>query len=231
MNKVVKLKKNPSIRDLQEVNKKVYEVSNDRSFSTWEIFSNQEKFLMRAMKGIRQGDPEKLKFNLLICTSWLLSLMNRFHIDLQDAIWKRFPYVCSYCAQKPCICWKTKLYSRVAVTKPSRRPPKTIAGFQKMFAEIYTQEDRTIVHEAIHLVEEHGEISEAIQNYSGSHKEELFKEITIESADYFSCLFGLCNKAKVDFEKEIRKFYSHNCHECRKAPCVCDFEKISHYKS
>ena len=204
MNKVVKLKDSPSLKDLLAVNYQVYGVSNDRDFSTWEIYSNQEKFLMRALKGVRKGDLAKLKNNLLITVSWFCSLMNRLHVDLESAIWERFPYKCSYCAQCPCACGILKPRKRPLEIIPSQKQPKRIRGYQDMFAQIFPIEKKTLVEATLHLAEEHGELSEAIQVYSGSHRDKSFQEIRGEAADYFSCICGVCNRANFDLEQEMK---------------------------
>ena len=51
-----------------------------------------QRFAMKALKGIRKNDREKIKFNLIISFSWYASLMNQFHIKVEEEIWKRFPY-------------------------------------------------------------------------------------------------------------------------------------------
>lgn len=227
----VSLKEGANISDAQAINKQIYGAVDDRLYSNWELFSNQERFMMRALKGIRKEDIEKLKTNLVIATSWFLALMNRIHVDIEDAVWNRFPYLCSYCGSCPCACKKIKPAKRVKITKKSHLRPRDIEGFQKMFEDIYPSSGRTLDHAGIHQAEEQGELSEAIQIFAGSHKKTSFKEIVDESADYLSCVFAIANSAKIDLAKELRKFYSNNCHACHQAPCKCDFRMISRFKS
>lgn len=231
MKTTTKLAQNSTLKDLQEITKQVYGISNDRFFNTWEICSNQEKFMMRALKGIRKGDFKKLRDNIVITTGWFFSIMNRLHIDVQDAVWKRFPGLCSYCGQCPCVCKKIKIKKRVKITRQNKNRPRTLKQFQKMFSQIYPPSSRTLEHAGIHLAEEDGEFNEAIQSYYGSHSKRYFKDIIEEAADYFSCLMGVFNSAGFDFEKEMIKFYVSNCHICHQAPCVCNFKWISDFKS
>lgn len=227
----VSLKKNPSLKKLQRVNMLIYGPLDDRYYDTWDIFSNQERFMMRALKGIRKGDMNKLKMNLIIAISWFLAIMNRLHVDLEEALWNRFPYVCSYCATCPCVCKEINPKKRPKSIIKTSKKPKTLKGYQEMFEKIYPQKTRTLEHEGIHMAEEQGELSEAIQLYLGSHNKEYFQSIIDESADYFSCIIGVLNSAKIDFEKEMMKFYSNNCHVCHNAPCTCDFVMIANFKS
>jgi len=229
--KKVSLKNGPNIRDLQEVNAQIYGELDDRYYDIWEIFSNQERFMMRAMKGIRKGDLEKLRRNIVIALSWFLAIMNRFHIDLEEAVWNRFPYLCSYCGGCPCICKKTKPTERPRIKRDGSKRPKSLAGFQEMFQKIYPSDGRNLEHAGIHLVEEQGEISEALQIFIGSHGKKHFQNIIDESSDYLSCVIGLMNSAGIDFEKEMLEFYAENCHACHNAPCTCDFNFIADFKS
>ena len=81
-----------SLHDFQELIKKVYAVSDDRLFSVSDLISNQERFTMRALKGIRKGDINKLTTNLVLSFSWLVAVANRLHLDLEDCVWKRFQW-------------------------------------------------------------------------------------------------------------------------------------------
>jgi NTP pyrophosphatase (non-canonical NTP hydrolase) len=228
----MKLKKNPTLKDLQEIIYSIYGVVDDRCYDNWDIFSNQERFMMRALKGIRKKDFIKLKNNLMIATSWFLTIMNRLHINLGQAVFERFPYVCSYCAKCPCICGDIKPKKRkINLAKNMKKKPLLLRDYQRMFEQIYPISKRTLEHVGIHLAEEQGELSEAMQLYYGSHNKRYFVNIVEESADYFSCLMGVFSLAVIDFEKEMRKFYSNNCHKCHKAPCKCDFVTMAKYKS
>jgi hypothetical protein len=80
-----------SLKEYQNFVQEVYGLPNDRYFSTWDMISNMERFMMRGLKGIRKGDREKTKLNVLIALSWFISIMNQLHIDIEEEIWKRFP--------------------------------------------------------------------------------------------------------------------------------------------
>lgn len=157
----IKLQTDATLSELQEITRTIYGNPNDRYFNTWEIMSNREKFLMRALKGIRKNDMDKLKLNLTITTGWYFSLMNRLHIDVEKIVWQRFPRLCSYCGKAPCQC---------RITKPKTRPkidhsaahPQTLKDYQAMFNEIYPAHGRNLEHAGIHLAEEDGELTESV---------------------------------------------------------------------
>lgn len=225
------VKPNTTIKGYQDFVKEVYGINNDRNFNLRDMLSNIERFAMRALKGIRKGDKEKTKINLLISVSWFVSMMNQLHIDLEDAVWNRFPYLCSYCASCPCACKDKKIKKRKRVIIDGSRRPKTFEDFQKMFRKIYPPENRTIEHAGVHLAEEVGELSEAVLAYRGLHEEKDFKNLVLESADLFSCFISVFNSLEVNAIGEISKMFSNNCHVCRNAPCTCNFNNIVNFKS
>jgi NTP pyrophosphatase (non-canonical NTP hydrolase) len=186
---------------------------------------------MRALKGIRQKDNKKLGLNLLISISWLMSITNRLHINVEEAVWQRFPGVCSYCGLQPCACEQLKPTTRVEIKKRKLLKPKTLKNLQEMFALIYPPTNRTLFEAGVHLAEETGEVSEAIHCFWGEHKKEQFERIENEIADWISCLFGVANSANIDVAGELAKMYYNNCHVCHQAPCVCNFSFVAKFKS
>jgi NTP pyrophosphatase (non-canonical NTP hydrolase) len=186
---------------------------------------------MRALKGIRKGDENKLKTNLLISLSWLMAIANRLHIEMEDEVWQRFPYICSYCGKLPCACKATKSSKRVRIKVDHTKRPHSLLSFQKMFSEIYQPSSRTFHEAGVHLAEEMGEVAEAVHNYLGQHLEKQFHEVKIEMADFVSCIMGVANSANIDVSKELEMMYSNNCHVCHKAPCACKFSAVASLKS
>jgi len=215
-----------AMADLQAFVAGVYAVPDDRIYSLWDLLVQEERFAMRALKGIRQGDMQKLNHNLLIALSWLMSIANRLHIDADEETWRRFPRSCSYCGKTPCACSAIKPTARLAITADDRLRPKTLAEMQTMFADIYPPGHRTLADAGVHLAEEIGEVSEAIHNYLGEHREQQFDEVKLEFADLVSCVFGVANSAHIDIAKELSAMYRKNCHVCHQAPCVCTFSDV-----
>jgi NTP pyrophosphatase (non-canonical NTP hydrolase) len=228
---MTKFSKNYSVEKLQKMIGEIYGLPDDRLFSIWDLISNQERFTMRALKGIRKGDRKKLKDNLLISFSWLMAVANRLHINIEEATWKRFPLKCSYCGQSPCECKKIKSGGKAKFFRDISGRPGSLAGFQKMFRSIYPPDSRSLFEAGVHLAEEMGELSEAVHCYLGEHQKQQFEQIELEAADYVSCVFGVANSAKIDVSKELEKFYWKNCHDCHKSPCECNFTTVAKFKS
>lgn len=225
------IKPNTTIREYQNFVQQVYGVPNDQHWDTQEMLTNTQRFTMRGMKGIRKGNTAKITLNLLITLTWFGSLMNRLHIDLEQEIWNRFPYMCSYCAHCPCVCKGQKVKTRKKVVFNEKKRPKTLADFQDMFKAIYPPETRSIEHVGIHLAEEMGELSEAVLQYQSFRNKEDFMKITQEAADFFSCIMGVCNSMRVSVARELSHLFSKNCHICKRAPCECSFPFVANFKS
>ena len=225
------IRKSSTLADYQNFIQNVYAVPDDRFFSLEDIITNQQRFTMRALKGIRKNDLEKLEYNLCIAFSWLMAVCNRLHINLDDAILKRFPNSCSYCYMPTCICKKEK-YEKSKRKKASPvKNIKKIEDFQKMFERIYPASKRTPEDAGIHLAEEMGELNESINVYFGEHMQREFMDIEVEIADYISCLFGLANSFNFEISKKLSEMYHKNCHVCQKIPCICTYSYVTRFKS
>lgn len=225
------VKPDTTIKEYQDFVKTVYGLPNDRDFSLDDMLTNVERFVMRGLKGIRKGDKEKAKTNLLISLSWFVSMMNQLHIDAENELWNRFPFLCSYCASCPCLCKEQKIEERQKVPIDDKKRPKTLEEFQVMLDKIYPFKTRTIEQAGVHLAEECGEFAEAILIYRGAHKEEDFEKLELEAADFLSCLLGAFNSLEVSLAKELSTMFTNNCHVCQNAPCICKFTDIVKFKS
>lgn len=225
------LSRNSSVTDYANLVREVYSIPNDRYYTLWDMLINIERFTMRGIKGVRKGNIDKTKKNLLIALSWYMSLMNRLHIDVESIVWNRFPYLCSYCGNQPCTCKVEKIISRRNVVPNSSPRPKTIGEYQEMFNKIYPPEGRTQTDAAIHLAEEIGELSETFHVYMGNRDAKELDNIYIESADYFSCVMGIFNSLNINCADELSQMFSNNCHICHNSPCTCNFVSVKEFSS
>lgn len=224
-------KDSSTLKDYQDFVRQVYDLPNDRHFNTSDMMANMERFLMRGLKGIRKKDEQKVTLNMIISSSWLMSLLNQLHIDIEKETWERFPHLCSYCASCPCSCKEKKVNQRQKIIRNDGLKPKSLRGFQEMFEEIYPSSRRTIQDAGIHLAEEMGELAETILVYRGVRKQADFDNLKLEAADLMSCFMGVFNSLGLSFPKELSLHYSDNCHRCHKAPCACTFSDVMNFKS
>jgi len=221
---------NASIQDFQEFVNMVYVLPNDMDYELGEMLLNLQRSATRSIKGIRQGDSEKAKTNTLLSLSWFTSTMIRLHINVEEALWKRFPYLCSYCGKLPCSCKKEAVHKRRNVPVNDSKRPETIKEFQQMFNEIYPPSTRTLEIAGLHLAEELGELSQAIQVFRWGKSDSDFEIVAKEAADYLSTVFGVFNSLKADLGKELAKAFYDNCHACHKAPCECQYPFVKRFK-
>lgn len=228
---MARVKKNTTIKQYQDFVKEVYSLSNDRNYSTGDMLINVGRFTMRGLKGIRKKDPGKTRMNLIIAVSWFMSMMNQLHIDLESEVWKRFPYLCSYCGFCPCQCREEKPSKRRKVRIDKSKRPKTLEEYQMMFNKLYPAGGRTLDQAGVHLAEEYGEFSEAILIYRGNRQDKDFEQIELEAADMLSCYLGVFNSLGIDLAKELSIEFSNNCHMCKKSPCQCSFISLAKFKS
>ena len=225
------VKPDTTIKEYQEFVKDGYGLPDDRYFSANDMMVNIERFLTRGLKGIRKGDLEKTKVNLMISLSWFMSLMNQMHIDVEEEIWKRFPYLCSYCGTCPCSCKAQKIQTRQGVKIDNDKRPKTLKEYQEMFNMIYPAKSRTLAIAGVHLAEEVGELAEKMLAFRGRHEDSDFTHVCIEAADLLSCFLATFNSLDVDLSKELSTIFFDNCHKCHDAPCTCTFTDIANFKS
>ncbi|OGG39836.1 hypothetical protein A2118_00235 [Candidatus Kaiserbacteria bacterium GWA2_50_9] len=224
-------KKTGTIRDFQQFISTVYALPDDRLYSIGDLLMQEQRFSMRALKGIRKDNTKKVQINLLISLSWLMAIADRLHIDVEDEVWNRFPMRCSYCGKLPCACKVIKATTRARFRRDNTLRPHSLSAFQKMFKDIYPAERRTLADAGVHLAEEIGEVNEAIHNFLGQHLQTQFDDIKLEIADLTSCIFGVANSAHIDIAKELQKMYKNNCHVCHKSPCTCKFSDVSKIKT
>lgn len=225
------VKRDTTITEYQDFIRQVYGFNNDRYFNTEDMLTHIQRFTMRGLKGVRKNDREKIKINLLVALSWFMSLLSQLHIEIEEEVWKRFPYLCSYCASCPCTCRNKRPEKRQKVVGDEAMRPKTLEEFQMMFKKLYPPEARTLEDAGVHLAEELGEFSEAILSYRGKHNDSDFDNIMLEAADLFSCYLSVFDSADINAAEELSKMFSDNCHACRKSPCECSFEDIMGFKS
>lgn len=228
---MVSLSKDPTFPEYAGLIREIYGAPNDRYYTHWDMIVQIQRFTMRAIKGIRKENPEKTVFNATIALSWFTSLMNRLYIKVDDVVWERFPYLCSYCGEAPCACKAEKVETRRKVVADSSARPKTMKEFQIMFDKIYPAQSRTSKDAVIHLAEETGEFSEAMQAYMSDRSDSRLKNVQYEAADFISCMLGVFNSLNIDLADRLAKKYYNNCEVCHNAPCTCSYESIVNYRS
>jgi len=171
----------------------------------------------------------------------LFEKLSRKSASLEDVILKKFPDCCTYCLNKPCVCWKGEkpsysendLRNLYYQNAPSRG--RSVNDFQLMFRQIYekswsgpeeekwTREDilRRIF---IRLIEEVAEVGESIR-FHHLYPENFNNEI----ADVIAWWFALVSmvpspddpKETLLAEKCLWDAYPGRCQQCLMLRCLC----------
>jgi len=226
---MAKFRRTQGLKAFQAFNHQVYGPLDDRFYSLGDLLTQHQRFSMRALKGVRKRDMDRIRNYLMVSLSFLMAVANRLHINCEEEVWKRFPGVCSYCGAQPCRCKPNGRKRRNFSSGIKTRPPKSIDAFQRMFNQIYPSAARTLEHAGIHFAEEVGEVAEAVFYYIADHSTETLREVASEIADCISCVFGIANSADINISVELARMYYRNCHVCHKLPCVCSFKRIARY--
>ena len=204
----------------QELNRRIYLQQNDRNYPTTYMVSRLHRYATRILKAVRKDDVGKTPYHLSMAFSWSTALANRYHVDLGEEMWKRFPGVCPYCTDAPCSC-KERLDRRSRIEDITGQKPETMVEFQMMFRRIYPA--NTIRDSAMHLAEEVGELDEAIEHYAGTHQGNLFEEIVIELVDEITNICAVASCLNVDLAFAMEQNFAHGCPKCVGTPCTCGY--------
>lgn len=103
-----------------------------------------------------------------------------------------------------------------------------ISEFQDLMKVLYFERDKDRGFSKIFLwiVEEVGELAEALRKYQESNidRAALKKNIEMELADVIAWLTSLANVLKIDLESALFEKYPNVCPKCRENPCNCKIE-------
>jgi NTP pyrophosphatase (non-canonical NTP hydrolase) len=168
---------------------------------------------------------------------WYFPLMAKFRIrSVEELVFRKFPYACPYCRRAPHEDTPCKLVRgtkstvdhnelRRLYTVNRERKPRSLNGWQQMFQEIYPRSTTDAGRSTIGLLEELGELAEAIRVYD-QHPMYLLGE----AADTFSYLMRIANEHQIqiamddqDFslEDEFLRRYPGLCPQCGFMVCAC----------
>ena len=212
---------NLTISDLLKNNQAIYQVPDDRLYTIEDLLYNHQKFISLF---IEDKDQNKIKFalpNLMVALAWYLALANRYHIDLESSLWKRYSYKCPFCMEIPCMCDEKETLKAQKTGRPSSRKPESIAEWQKMIEKIYPLEniDNPIFKIHMHL----DRLNSAFRLFMREKKKKQFHSIENEIVDYFVILVRIFNYYHFDIEKEYIKMFSNGCYVCHQIPCECNY--------
>jgi NTP pyrophosphatase (non-canonical NTP hydrolase) len=217
------IKPSSSLEEFQELNRKIYLITNDRNYSIQEMFSRMHRHITQVLKAVRKEKYGHIEYHLCMSFSWALALLNRLHVDLSDKMWEFFPGFCPYCLSVPCACKERQEERQKMAKKSEEKRPISLREWQQMFAAIYPN---TVQNSAMHLAEEAGEVDECIRNHSATHSTDWFDKIIEELVDVVTNIFGVANCRNLDLALGLAGYFVGGCPKCHSSPCGCGYVAI-----
>ena len=120
----------------------IYGSQDDRLYETEDIIYYHQKFLLRFFEKKQASDKEGMNECLAVATAWFTALLNRFHIDLEYNLTKRYSYKCPFCLEMPCVCGAKGSPQKTG--RPGSRTPQTLKEWQEMIGKIYPNNDQNL---------------------------------------------------------------------------------------
>lgn len=199
-------------------------------------------YLSRSISYLGKNIYSKRQTNthFMRATSWTFAVANFFGINLQQSFFIKFPAVCSYCLESPCMCLMTgkktashtpaykareELNSKYSALSHSTKDWSLDAAAANIL-KIYPN-NQVIWHYSgpLYLIsklhEETGEVHEAISKFliSSKPKEAIGEELADILAWLLSAWRILNPNESIDYA--LREYFSSGCPVCHGIPCKC----------
>lgn len=214
--------KDHTIKEALKRELEVYGVPNDRQYDTEDMLYYQQKFLLRYLDTSTQLDREEAVNQMIIVSSWFVGLVNRFHLDLEEGLAKRYAYKCPFCLEMPCDC-RDQNHKAMKTGRPTARRPKTLAEFQKMISKIYVDDNLAELNSR--MIQEQDNLHFHFRLYRRELGQVHFRNLSIQCLDYFVLMLRIFNAFERDFAIEFFRILENGCWVCKQTPCVCFFSK------
>lgn len=208
-----------SIKQLMQLSADIYAVPNDRLYDLDDFFYYHQKWLLRYIDSRKKGQEEKMMKNLLASVAWYSAIVNRFHVDLEAVIRKRYPYKCPFCLELPCDCDKFANKKSKKTGRPTSRMPKTLTEWQEMVEKIYPSSE--LLFKNLEILQRQDSLHQYFRLFRRQSGKRHIKDIDIASADYFVELIKIFNFLKKDLSREYQKMFKDGCYVCHRTPCEC----------
>jgi len=221
-----KLVRPVTVAEFQRMNLHIYGKANER-YTDSDLILRFYEDISDTMETARKDELEKLPSQIARNFSFANAVANRFEIDMQEALWHKYPGVCPHCLREQnCMCSTEHpdIPDKEQMLRWRRRDrtlePKTLAEHQAFHGKLYARQNRRIlvIQTAGHLTEEAGEIS---KEYRHKNKPGMQDEL----ADSFSWMFALANRCGFELAETVWNQYPYECEKCRETVCECHSSK------
>lgn len=207
-----------SIESLLLENREIYQVPDDRLYTVDDLLYNHQRFLFRFKEDLKADKRETL--NLDISTAWFLTLINRFHIDLERLTWQRYSFKCPFCLQLPCSCKKNRVKAK-KTGRPASRQPQTLAQWQAMIKKIYPQKDIKPVLEKFEG--NLNRLNYLFRLFMREKRKSQFTKIEKGSIDHFVLILRIYNSIDANLTRDFKEMFKDGCYVCHQTPCQCNY--------
>lgn len=216
-----------SLQEWQSMFRAIYKEHDDRLYETSSLLLRVVEEMSEMAEALRKDDLPELIKNIPEVFCWLMALYDRLNINIEEALWRKYPGICPYCfREEKCLCitedskpkynFQDSRYN--CFRRDRKRMPKSLREWQSMFKRIYGNINRLESKKRLwfHFMEEIGEISKALRH---GNKEEL----EAECADALAWLLPFCTKLELDIDELVWKRFPWECDVCHKQKCECEY--------
>lgn len=195
-------------------NSDIYSIPDDRLYSVEDQLYNHQKFLKNYFK-IQD------KLDLIVSIAWLLALLNRLHIPIEELLWRRYAYKCPRCMDIPCNCSNNPVTKLHKTGRPPSRKPENLDRWQEIISKIYPQSSTADLEKMIFDLLE--DLNSIFRLFVREKKKAQFKELEIKTTDYVANMIRLFNLAGLCISREYSELFKDGCYVCHETPCVCNY--------
>ena len=231
------LERPQSAKEFQEMFRHIYHDLNTQQYKKdKDLIARLIEEITKLMEHARKDRRMLFRAQLTNIFSWSMAVTNRLEINIQEALWYKYPGVCPYCLkEKDCICGtehpiikNKEIVLRRLRRERAGREPQTLTEYQTLHGRLYSwQHDRELpIVIAAHLVEEAGEVSYAHRHLEIAKKSKTrdywLNSVREEMSDVISWMFALANRLEFNLADVIWEYYPYECVKCHKGPCICE---------
>lgn len=213
-----------TVREYQQMNAYIYTMAN-RRYTDNALFLRLIEEVCKVMEIARKDKREEFAEQLARTFSWWLALGNRLNVNLQEALWHKYPNVCPWCLRpQNCNCAvehpRIQEEERETILRRLRldhsNVPQLLSDHQNLHRRLYASQNARIfpIQSASHIAEEIGEVSKEFRH---GNRQEMEDEI----ADVASWIFAVANRLNIDIAEAVWVLYPYECEKCHKAVCDC----------
>jgi NTP pyrophosphatase (non-canonical NTP hydrolase) len=206
-----------SLDGWQEMFAGIYTEKDERDYAPADLLLRVQEEAAKIDEGIRKENGPEINNALPHLFCWFLSFCNMVGIDIEEAVWEKYPAVCPYCGREEnCMCITEEEKPSQWFKNYGGRIPTSLDDWQEMFRRIYGRINKAtwLVQVWLHVHEELGELSREFR------LEEISKTRE-EVADCFAWLMAFCNKLNIQLGAITWRVYPGVCSVCKKDKCQC----------